>query len=1080
MAKKRPRAGPDPRRRTETERRLREAQLRITSQYARKLIEASLDPLVTISAEGKITDVNAATEAVTGVSRGDLIGSDFSNYFTEPDNARAGYRAVFARGTVRDYPLTIRHRSGKTTDVLYNATVYRDDRGEVQGVFAAARDVTALRQAESALQSQRKRFADVLEDLPVFTVLLTPDYHVRYANRRFREIFGEPQGRRCFESIFGLSEPCAHCQSFVTLETKAPHQWVWEDAKGRTYQIHDRPFTDADGTQLVLEMGIDITELKRAEERLQASSAYARGLIEASLDPLVTISAAGKITDVNIATETATGVPRSALIGSDFCDYFTEPDRARVGYQAVFAQGLVRDYPLTIRHQSGITTDVLYNATVYRDERGDVAGVFAAARDITERRRSEREIVRLNRLYGVLSRTGQAMVRAQSRRALLDEACRIAVQVGGFRLAWVGEVVPATRLLRPVAVFGEPRDYADATRISADDVPEGRGPTGSAFREGRTVVCRDIGREPQMAPWRSAALDAGLRSSAAFPLRVAGNVRAVFTVYSSDVGWFADEEVHLLEELTANISYAVEALEREDQQRAAEAALVSSETRFRSLIDNSSDLLAIVDPAGVTRFVSPSVRRILGYEPGEQIGHSALELVHPEDVARVREALEASVARGGGTERIECRVRHKDGSWRTIESVGTNLLNVPSVAGVVVNSRDITERVRLEQQLRQALKMDALGQLAGGIAHDFNNLLTVIHANVGLLETDLPEDDGVRQELGDLQRAATRGRETVKKLLGFSRQETLALVRADVGELIADFVTTLQRVLPETVEVKVTVARPLPAVRADIGSLEQILINLATNSRDAMPDGGTLSIDVAPRDVSAAETAGHHDLAPGTWVCVTVSDTGQGMDEQTLRRAFEPFFTTKPVGQGTGLGVSLVYGLMRQHGGHMHMTSQPGRGTTVRLLFPAVEGGPVAAVREPARRGAAGRGGTETILVVEDEPELQRAACRILERFGYRTLSAANGEEALATYREHRSSIDLVFTDLVMPKLGGVALLERVRAEDPGARFLVASGYTSGEARGAGMRAGVPFINKPWTLPELLERVRQALDAPAP
>jgi PAS domain S-box-containing protein len=225
--------------------------------------------------------------------------------------------------------------------------------------------------------------------LPAYLVLLTPDYHVPFANRFFRERFGEPESKRCFEYLFGRSEPCEICESYTVLKTGAPHKWEWTGPDGRTYDVTDFPFTDTDGSTLILEMGIDITERKRAEEALRAAHQYNRSLIEVSLDPLVTISPDGKIMDVNSATELTTGVPRDKLIGTDFSDYFTDPDKAREGYQQVFREGLVRDFPLAIRHASGKVTDVLYHATVFRDVAGEIQGVFAAARDITARRRAE-------------------------------------------------------------------------------------------------------------------------------------------------------------------------------------------------------------------------------------------------------------------------------------------------------------------------------------------------------------------------------------------------------------------------------------------------------------------------------------------------------------------------------------------------------------------------------------------------------------------------------------------------------------------------------------------------------------------
>jgi PAS domain S-box-containing protein len=367
-------------------------QIHRTGAYNRSLIEASLDPLVTIAADGTISDVNEATVRVTGVSRGDLIGTDFSNYFTEPEKAKAGYEKAFKDGEVTDYELEIRHRDGRITPVIYNATVFHDKSGNVAGVFAAARNISRRKAAEEAAQAERRKLYDVLETLPVYVCLLTPEYHMPFANRFFRENFGESRGRRCYEFLFNRSEPCETCETYTVMRTKAPHHWFWTGPNGRNYSIFDFPFTDTDGSFRILEMGIDITDQKEAEEAIRQAYAYNRSLIEASLDPLVTIAADGTISDVNEATVRVTGVSRGDLIGTDFSRYFTEPRKAQAGYEQVFRDGSVVDYELEIRHQDGKITPVLYNATVFRDESGEIAGVFAAARDITERKRAEEAI----------------------------------------------------------------------------------------------------------------------------------------------------------------------------------------------------------------------------------------------------------------------------------------------------------------------------------------------------------------------------------------------------------------------------------------------------------------------------------------------------------------------------------------------------------------------------------------------------------------------------------------------------------------------------------------------------------------
>jgi len=371
-------------------------ELRKASMYTRSLIEASLDPLVTISPEGIITDVNEATIKVTGVGREKLIGTDFSNYFTEPELAREGYRQVFEKGFVTDYPLTIRHFSGKFTHVLYNASVYKDVAGNILGVFAAARDVSEQRQASQYTRSLIEASLDplvtispegIITDVNEATIRVTGVGREKLIGTDFSNYFTEPElSREGYRQVFE--------KGFVT-----DYPLTIRHSSGKLTQVlyNASVYKDVDGKVMgVFAAARDITERKRMEEELRAASLYTRSLIEASLDPLVTISPDGKITDVNKATELVTGSSRERLIGSDFSNYFTEPEKAREGYQKVISQGFVRDYPLTIRHTSGRLTDVLYNAAVYMSGSGKMQGVFAAARDITERKQAEENLRTIN------------------------------------------------------------------------------------------------------------------------------------------------------------------------------------------------------------------------------------------------------------------------------------------------------------------------------------------------------------------------------------------------------------------------------------------------------------------------------------------------------------------------------------------------------------------------------------------------------------------------------------------------------------------------------------------------------------
>ncbi|OFY72087.1 MAG: hypothetical protein A3G23_06910 [Bacteroidetes bacterium RIFCSPLOWO2_12_FULL_37_12] len=365
------------------------------SKYARSLIEASLDPLVTISADGKITDVNEASVKVTGVSREKLIGTDFSNYFTEPEKAREGYRQVFEKGFVADYPLTIKNKNGKLTDVLYNASVYKDDKGNVLGVFAAARDITKQKEVENQIQKIQtytrmlietsldpqitKGTDGLIKDVNEATILVTGVPREKIIGTHFPNYFTEPQNaERAYQEAFAKGVvrniPLAIKHTSGKITDVLYNATVYKDESGNV--------------QGVFASARDITDRIKGEEEIKKSQAYTRSLIEASLDPLVTISADGKILDVNEASVKVTGVTREKLISTDFSNYFTEPHKAREGYQQVFEKGFVADYPLTIKHKNGNLTDVLYNASVYKDEKGNVLGVFAAARDVTEQKQT--------------------------------------------------------------------------------------------------------------------------------------------------------------------------------------------------------------------------------------------------------------------------------------------------------------------------------------------------------------------------------------------------------------------------------------------------------------------------------------------------------------------------------------------------------------------------------------------------------------------------------------------------------------------------------------------------------------------
>jgi nitrogen-specific signal transduction histidine kinase/CheY-like chemotaxis protein len=387
------------------------------------------------------------------------------------------------------------------------------------------------------------------------------------------------------------------------------------------------------------------------------------------------------------------------------------------------------------------------------------------------------------------------------------------------------------------------------------------------------------------------------------------------------------------------------------------------------------------------------------------------------------------------------------------------------------------ERRGLESQLRQAQKLEAIGRLAGGVAHDFNNMLNVIlgHANLGLRRTDRP--DRLAASLREILAAAQRSRDLTRQLLAFSRRQTIAPRVLDLNVALRDIESLLQRLIGEDVQMTFNAGRGLWRVSMDPSQLDQTLTNLVVNARDAMAFGGRLTIETRNVVLDEAYCASHPDARTGEFVTIAVSDTGRGMDRATLDRAFEPFFTTKPEGEGTGLGLSTVYGVARQNGGSVNLYSEPGRGTTVRVYLPRHEGD--AARVEPVS-SLAPRCGAETILLVEDEGALLALAEELLTELGYTVLAAEGPLEALALAARPDPRIDLLLTDVIMPSMNGKELSERLQVLRPGVRVLFTSGYTADAIAHRGMLdPGIDFLEKPYTLDALATKIRDALERPA-
>jgi len=485
-----------------------------------------------------------------------------------------------------------------------------------------------------------------------------------------------------------------------------------------------------------------------------------------------------------------------------------------------------------------------------------------------------------------------------------------------------------------------------------------------------------------------------------------------------------------------------------------------------------------LSPDGVRRFsfVSPGITQLTGLaaEKLEEDADRLWSLVVAEDSA----GLDRSIRWSAGSLRPwarEFRIDPGDGHSKWIRATAMPVREADG--GTIWNGIfvDVSEQRLLEDQLRQAQKMEAVGQLAGGVAHDFNNLLTAIGSSADMALSQLSDEHPIREHLGEILRAAERAADLTRQLLAFSRRQVLRLEVVDLGQVVLEGERLLRRLIGEAIRVQTLVDAAVPPVWADRGQLSQVLMNLVVNARDAMPDGGVLTLATEFRQISSEDAEEHRGMVPGPYSLMIVKDTGLGMDQATRTRIFEPFFTTKEAGKGTGLGLAMVYGIVKQIGGYVQVQSALGEGATFTIYLPADPSGVVESARSRPRRTHVR--GTETVLVAEDEAGVRDPVRRILAAHGYRVLVAADGPEALTVASHREVQIDLLLTDVVMPGMSGADLAKAVRRVRPDIRVLYMSGYSTEAVRTHGiLTPGASFLQKPFSMDELVQQVRDVLD----
>lgn len=760
--------------------------------------------------------------------------------------------------------------------------------------------------------------------------------------------------------------------------------------------------------------------LKEREERIE----FLAEIIRSSPLSIIALDGQGKITYVNPSGENLYGYSTEELMGQELGFLYAQPNFSEVQKEIFEAvkDGMWRG-ELLGRNKDG---DLFYvDSSFYqmRDRRGKVIALIGFQTDISERKQMEKAICESDQKYHlVVENANQGIVIAQD--GMLKFCNSKIMEMTGYSSQELTSK-PFVEFVHP-----EDRDMVMANYLK-----------------------RLQGRElPKVYTFR--AIDKK------------GSVKW-FEINATMIQW---------EGRPATLNFLSDVTERVRM----EEALRHNEEYFRALIENSLDIIFIIDRDGKVRYTSPSCYKVIGYRPEEFLEESCFSHIHPADSSSVQDLIQKMTEEPGATVKMEFRLRHRDGSWRRMEAYARNLLHISSIQGIVVNARDITEQRQaeeevnaLQEQFRQSQKMEAIGRLAGGIAHDFNNLLSIIQGYSDLSLLNLEHGDPLRENIEQIRQASRKAADLTRQLLAFGRRQVMEMRVLDLNHLLLNLEKMLKRVIGEDIELAIIQGEGIGRVKADPGQMEQMILNLVVNARDAMPSGGKLTIETANVKLDEVYARTHIGVKPGDYVMVSVSDTGEGMTPEVKERIFEPFFTTKP--KGTGLGLSTVYGIVKQSGGNIWVYSEPGSGTSFKIYLPRVDE-PLEEGIEASREEELPRG-DETVLIVEDEEEVRKIAIAVLRRQGYRVLEAPQGGDAFLICEKYEGPIHLMLTDVIMPRMDGMELAKRLLSMRPEMKVIFMSGYADHAILRHGLlKEGMEYIQKPFTVEGLARKVREVLD----
>ncbi len=774
---------------------------------------------------------------------------------------------------------------------------------------------------------------------------------------------------------------------------------------------------DLDGEPSMISTFIDVTERKRLEaERARADAQHAAIFAESPVALIISDAQTGIILDVNRAyVQLVQARSASELIGKTAADlgFWSADDRRTKLIEPLQKFGRVDGAELSFTNMQGELRQQQIWASFYEGD--GKRYILSSLIDITERKRAE-----------------AARARADAQLAAIFRESPIPLSVTNVGSGKLVAINPA---------------FVEAYGATSEEklLGKSRGELGIWGPEVRQTIVE--------------LLRQGKRAQGIFPVRRLDGVMRTFQVSAST--YTLDGEQY---SLGASMDIT-DRLQLEEERAKAQK-------QYQELFSGVRDVVFSLSPDGIITVLNPAFETVTGMRTIDWVGKSFLELVHTDDAERAMHDLQQSLSsqtRDGNPIRIKTAK-----GFRSAEIISAPRLEEGRVVGILGIGRDVSDRVTLEEQLRQSQKMDAIGRLAGGIAHDFNNLLTVIIGMGQMVLESMDKDSSQAADIREVVKAGDRAAEMTRQLLAFSRKQVIEPRDLDVNSVVTNIEKMLRRMIGEHIKLVTSPMKGLDIVRADAGQIEQVVVNLVVNARDAMPKGGTVTMTTSNAEVDAAFAARIPDAKPGAYVRLSVSDTGSGMSPEIQTRIFEPFFTTKELGKGTGLGLSTVFGIVQQAGGFIHLDSEVGRGTTFNIYLPRAESSKASGQRQSIATTILK--GTETILVVEDTPAIRDLAVRILQGYGYTVLSALGGDEALQV-SAGAGKIDMLITDVVMPGMGGRDLADKLAATRPGLKVIYMSGFTDDTLSRQGvLEEGIELLPKPFTPKALGERVRMVLD----